>query len=145
MIHHLKNALTIFLALTGLWLTTSAQTRSDRYSQGSSRSGYSNNRLSGTWRLNSGRSDNPRVAAERATRNLDVNDRQRAQENLLRRLGAPHPRHALWRSTVGAKSGRPGQRLRSGFRAAGRRPQTARHAQSLYRTTRSGGRGAQRL
>src|SRR6266508_2324723 len=89
MIHHLKNALTIFLALTGLWLTTSAQTRSDRYSQGSSRSGYSNNRLSGTWRLNSGRSDDPRVAAERATRNLDVNDRQRAQENLLRRLGAP--------------------------------------------------------
>src|SRR5262252_1122236 len=89
MIHHLKIALTIFLALTGLWLTTSAQTRSDRYSQGSSRYGYSNNRMSGTWRLNAGRSDNPRVAAERATRNLDVNDRQRAQENLLRRLGAP--------------------------------------------------------
>jgi hypothetical protein len=88
MIHHLKNALTIFLALTGLWLTTSAQTRSDPYSQGS-RYGYSNNRLSGTWRLNPGRSDDPRVAAERATRNLDVNDRQRAQENLLRRLGAP--------------------------------------------------------
>ncbi|HKC89451.1 MAG TPA: hypothetical protein VKG02_25940 [Blastocatellia bacterium] len=89
MIHYLKNALTIFLALTGLWLTTPAQTRSDRFSQGSSRYGYSSNRLSGTWRLNSGRSDNPRVAAERATRNLDVNDRQRAQENLLRRLGAP--------------------------------------------------------
>lgn len=88
MIHHLKNALTIFLALTGLWLTTSAQTRSDRYSQGS-RYGYSNNRLSGTWRLNVGRSDDPRAAAERATRNLDVNDRQRARENLLRRLGAP--------------------------------------------------------
>src|SRR5262249_30609644 len=89
MIHHMKNALTSFLALTGLWLTTSAQTRSDRYSQGSSRYGYSNNRLSGTWRLNPGRSDNPRVAAERATRNLDANDRQRAQENLLRRLEAP--------------------------------------------------------
>jgi hypothetical protein len=89
MIHHLKNALTIFLALTGLWLATSAQTRSDRFSQGSSRYGSSNNRLSGTWRLNTGRSDNPRVAAERAIRNLDVNDRQRAQENLLRRLGAP--------------------------------------------------------
>jgi hypothetical protein len=89
MIHHLKNALTIFLALTGLWLTTSAQTRSDRFSQGSSRYGSSNNRLSGTWRLNTGRSDNPRAAAERATRNLDANDRQRAQDNLLRRLGAP--------------------------------------------------------
>lgn len=88
MIHHLKNALTIFLALTGLWLTTSAQTRPDRFSQGS-RSGYSNNSLSGTWRLNAGRSDDPRAAAERATRNLGVNDRQRAQENLLRRLGAP--------------------------------------------------------
>jgi hypothetical protein len=89
MIHHMKNALTIFLALTGLWLTTSAQTRSDQYSQGSPRYGYSNNRLSGTWRLNAGRSDDPRAAAERATRNLDVNDRQRAQENLLRRLDAP--------------------------------------------------------
>src|SRR5262245_65407226 len=88
MIHHLKNALTICLALTGLLLTTSAQTRSDRFSQGS-RYGYSNNRLSGTWRLNPGRSDNPSVAAERATRNLEVNDRQRARENLLRRLGAP--------------------------------------------------------
>jgi hypothetical protein len=88
MIHHLKNALTIFLALTGLWLTASAQTRSDRFSQ-DSRDGYSNNRLSGTWRLNTGRSDDPSAAAERATRNLDVNDRQRARENLARRLGAP--------------------------------------------------------
>src|SRR5262245_16897559 len=88
MIKHMKNALTIFLALTGLWLTASAQTRSDRYSQGS-RYGYSNSRLSGTWRLNAGRSDNPSAAAERATRNLPVNDRQRAQANLLRRLEAP--------------------------------------------------------
>src|SRR6266511_3106002 len=109
MIHHLKNALTIFLALTGLWLTTSAQTRSDRYSQGSSRSGYSNNRLSGTWRFNSGRSDNPRVAAERATRNLDVNDRQRAQENLLRRLGAPEMLaiDRRWRTITMASSQAP--------------------------------------
>jgi hypothetical protein len=88
MVHHLKNALTIFLALTGLWLTTTGQTQSNRFSQGS-RNGVANNRLSGTWRLNAGRSDNPRAAAERATRNLGVNDRQRAQENLLRRLGAP--------------------------------------------------------
>jgi len=89
MTYHMKNALTIFLALTGLWLTASAQTQSDRYSQGSSRYGYSNNRMSGTWRLNAGRSDDPTMAAERATRNLPVNDRQRARENLLRRLGAP--------------------------------------------------------
>jgi hypothetical protein len=90
MIHHLKmkSALTIFLALTVLWLTIPAQTRSDRYSQ-RSRYGYSNSRLSGTWRLNAARSDDPRAAAERATRNLNVNDRQRAQVNLLRRLGAP--------------------------------------------------------
>jgi hypothetical protein len=88
MTHHLKNALTIFLALTGLWLTTSAQTRSDLFSQ-RSRYGSSNSRLSGTWRLNAGRSDDPRAAAERATRNLGVNDRQRAQDNLLRRLEAP--------------------------------------------------------
>jgi hypothetical protein len=90
MIHHLKmkSALTIFLALTVLWLTIPAQTRSDRYSQ-RSRYGYSNSRLSGTWRLNAARSDDPRAAAERATRNLNVNDRQRMQENLLRRLGAP--------------------------------------------------------
>jgi hypothetical protein len=109
MIHHLKNALTIFLALTGLWLTTSAQTRSDRYSQGSSRYGYSNNRLSGTWRLNSGRSDDPRRAAERATRNLDVNDRQRAQENLLRRLGAPEMLaiDRRWRTITMASSQAP--------------------------------------
>ncbi len=89
MIHHMKNALTIFVALTGLWLTSSAQTRSDGYSQGPTRYGYSNSRLSGTWRLNAGRSDDPSAAAERATRNLPVNDRQRARENLLRRLGAP--------------------------------------------------------
>jgi hypothetical protein len=89
MTHHLKNALTIFLALAGLWLTASAQTQSDRYSQGSSKYGYSNSRLSGTWRLNAGRSDDPNTAAERATRNLAVDDRQRARENLLRRLGAP--------------------------------------------------------
>ena len=88
MVNHMKNALTIFVALTGLWLMASAQTRSDRYSQGS-RYGYSNSRMSGTWRLNAGRSDDPSAAAERATRNLAVNDRQRARENLLRRLGAP--------------------------------------------------------
>jgi len=109
MIHHLKNALTIFLALTGLWLTTSAQTRSDRYPQGSSRYGYSNSRLSGTWRLNAGRSDDPRAAAERATRNLDVNDRQRAQENLLRRLGAPEMLaiDRRWRTITMASSQAP--------------------------------------
>jgi len=51
--------------------------------------GYSNNRLTGTWQLNAGRSDNARTAAERATRGLGLNDRQRVQENLIRRLEAP--------------------------------------------------------
>ncbi|HEV2663952.1 MAG TPA: hypothetical protein VG324_03530 [Blastocatellia bacterium] len=110
MVHQLKmkNALTIFLALTGLWLTTSAQTWSDRYPQ-RSRYGSPNNRLSGTWRLNAGRSDDPRVAAERATRNLDVNDRQRAQENLLRRLGAPEMLaiDRRWRTITMASSQAP--------------------------------------
>src|SRR5262245_27498386 len=88
MVHQLRNTLIILLAFIGLWLTTSTLAQSDRYSQGS-RYGYSNNRLSGTWRLNAGRSDDARVAAERATRNLDINDQQRVRENLLRRLGAP--------------------------------------------------------
>ena len=68
MTHHLKNALTIFVALTGLWLTASAQR--GRIARKASRYGYSNSRLSGTWRLNAGRSDDPSAAAERATRNL---------------------------------------------------------------------------
>ncbi|HJZ81837.1 MAG TPA: hypothetical protein VKD91_15880, partial [Pyrinomonadaceae bacterium] len=72
-----------FLGVVGLWLSASAQSR-PYYGQG-----YSNGRLTGTWRLNASRGDDPRMVAERATRNLDVNDRQRAQENLMRRLGAP--------------------------------------------------------
>ena len=54
MTYHLKNALTIF-PLTGLWLTALGADRSI----GGSRYGYSNSRLSGTWRLNAGRSDEP--------------------------------------------------------------------------------------
>src|SRR5262249_4474464 len=63
----------------------------------------------GTWRLNVDRSDDPRVAAERATRNLDVNDRQRAQENLLRRLGAPRTLaiDRRWRTITMASSQAP--------------------------------------
>ena len=78
-----RNILAFFLGVVGLWLSASAQSR-PYYGQG-----YSNGRLTGTWRLNASRGDDPRMVAERATRNLDVNDRQRAQENLMRRLGAP--------------------------------------------------------
>jgi hypothetical protein len=85
---YLRNILTVFIALAGLSLSASAQWRPDRYPQ-NPRQGYSNDGLSGTWRLNATRGDDPRVVAERATRSLDVIDRQRAQENLTRRLDAP--------------------------------------------------------
>jgi len=84
-----RNILTVFIALIGLWLSASAQWRTDRYPQ-TGRQGYWNDRLSGTWRLNTSRGDDPRLVAERAARNFDVIDRQRAQENLMRRLGAPN-------------------------------------------------------
>src|SRR5262247_4318838 len=85
---YLRNILTVFLVLAGLWLSASAQWSPDRYPQ-NRRQGYWNDRLSGTWRLNTSRGDDPRLVAERAARNFDVIDRQRAQENLMRRLGAP--------------------------------------------------------
>src|SRR5262249_31515676 len=87
---YLRNILTVFLVLTGLWLSASAQWSPDRYPQ-NRRQGYWSDRLSGTWRLNASRGDDPRVVAERATRSfdVDVNDRQRAQEILMRRLDAP--------------------------------------------------------
>jgi hypothetical protein len=91
MIHYpnktLRNTLVVFLALITLGLTVSAQSRPYRYPSGS---GYANNRLSGTWRLNASRSDNPRAVAERATRNFNLNERQRVQENLIRRLESPN-------------------------------------------------------
>src|SRR5215510_6947901 len=88
---YLRNILTVFLVLAGLWLSASAQWSPDRYPQ-NRRQGYWSDRLSGTWRLNASRGDDPRVVAERATRSfdVDVNDRQRAQENLMRRLDAPN-------------------------------------------------------
>jgi YMGG-like Gly-zipper len=85
---YLRNILTVFIALAGLSLSASAQWWPDRNQQ-NPRRGYSNDGLSGTWRLNATRGDDPRVVAERATRSLDVIDRQRAQENLTRRLDAP--------------------------------------------------------
>jgi len=82
------NILTVILASFGLWLSASAQSGPDRYPQ-NRRPGYSYDRLSGTWRLNANRGDDPRLVAERATRNLDEYDRQRAQENLMRRMSSP--------------------------------------------------------
>lgn len=59
--------------------------------QGQGQGGYGNNRnqLTGTFRLDSSRSDDPRDAAERATRNIAYRDRQRVLDSLTARLEAP--------------------------------------------------------
>ena len=49
----------------------------------------SNSRLTGTFRLDPSRSDNPRETADRATRNLSNNERQRVVDRLLARLESP--------------------------------------------------------
>ncbi len=46
-------------------------------------------RLTGTYRINNSRSDDVRRAAELATRNLPVSERQRVYDSLLRRLDSP--------------------------------------------------------
>jgi len=45
--------------------------------------------LTGTYRLDVSRSDNPQAVVERATRNLPYNERQRVSDNIMRRLEAP--------------------------------------------------------
>jgi hypothetical protein len=50
---------------------------------------YSSNRLTGTYRLDTTRSDDARDAAERATRNLPYRDRQRILDRLTARLESP--------------------------------------------------------
>ncbi len=49
----------------------------------------SNSRLTGTYRLDSSRSDNPRDVTERATRNLPSNQRQGVYDRMLARLESP--------------------------------------------------------
>lgn len=51
--------------------------------------GYGNGQLTGTYRINNSRSEDVRRAADVATRNLPVNDRQRVYDSLLRRLDPP--------------------------------------------------------
>lgn len=52
--------------------------------------GYnSNSRLTGTFRLDSSHSDNPRDVADRATRNLSNNERQGVYDRMLARLESP--------------------------------------------------------
>jgi hypothetical protein len=49
----------------------------------------SDSRLTGTYRLDSSRSDNPRDVADRATRNLSNNDRQGVYDRMFARLESP--------------------------------------------------------
>ena len=50
---------------------------------------YVTNRLTGTYRLNQSRSDNPTTIAERVTRNLPGGEQQRLRNAVLRRLDSP--------------------------------------------------------
>jgi len=59
------------------------------YPRGYPGSGYGNGRLTGTYRINNSRSEDVRRAAESATRNLPVDERQRVYDSLLRRLNPP--------------------------------------------------------
>jgi hypothetical protein len=88
MTQSIKKTLALFLALSILGPAALSQNRPYRDQQ-SPRYGARNSRLTGTWQLNVNRSDNARAVLERNTRTLDVNDRQRIQENMLRRLDAP--------------------------------------------------------
>jgi hypothetical protein len=51
--------------------------------------GYGSNRLTGTYRLDTTRSDDARTAAQQATRNLPYRDRQRVLDTLTARLESP--------------------------------------------------------
>jgi hypothetical protein len=51
--------------------------------------GYTENRLTGTYRLNQARSDNPATVADRVTGNLPGKDQQRFRNAILRRLESP--------------------------------------------------------
>jgi hypothetical protein len=50
---------------------------------------YSSSRLTGTFRLNSSRSDNPRDVADRVTRSLSNNERQSVHDRIMARLESP--------------------------------------------------------
>src|SRR5688572_1543646 len=55
----------------------------------SSSGNKSTNRLTGTFRLDSSRSDNPRDKAKRATQNLRIDQRQEVADQILARLESP--------------------------------------------------------
>lgn len=68
-------------------LPTSWQTGAD---QRNTQTGYDfNSRLTGTFRLDPTRSDNPRDVADRVTRSLSTNERQSVHDRMLARLESP--------------------------------------------------------
>jgi hypothetical protein len=72
----------------GIWVDRGC--RADfEVGRGSSGSGYVTSRLTGTYRLNQSRSDNPATVADRVARNLPGEDRQRLRNSVMRRLEAP--------------------------------------------------------
>ena len=78
------------------WDWNTQPTYGGGYGQGQGQGGYgqgrgngNRNQLTGTFRLNTSQSDDPRIAAERATRNVSYRDRQRVLNQLTARLEAP--------------------------------------------------------
>src|ERR1041385_2349694 len=68
-------------------LSTNWQAGADRRTAQSSYD--SNSRLTGTYRLDQSRSDNPREVAERVTRSLSNNERQSVHDRMFARLESP--------------------------------------------------------
>ena len=71
------------------WDRTGSQTTSSRINQQPARPSPGTNRLSGTYQLDSSRGDDPRRAAEQATRTVPPGQRDRAYQRLMNRLEAP--------------------------------------------------------
>jgi hypothetical protein len=63
--------------------------RNPRAAPASPGPGALNGRLTGTYQLDNGRGDDPRVAAEQATRTAPATQRDRAYQRLMNRLEAP--------------------------------------------------------
>ncbi len=69
-------------------LSTNWQTGSDQRNPQAGYN-YSDSRLTGTYRLDSSRSDNPREVADRVTRSLANNERQSVHDRMFARLESP--------------------------------------------------------
>ncbi len=71
------------------WDPTGSQTTSSRANDQRARPSLVTNRLGGTYELDSSRGDDPRRAADQATRTLPAGQRSRAYQRLMNRLEAP--------------------------------------------------------